>query len=72
MDNGFDKDKLHNFLNENPDKIPCMCRTLRNEIEKYTILKFKSMSINELVEMNISNVGLINKKYIDTARYGLN
>lgn len=70
METGFDRKSLIEFLEKNPDKIPCMCKTLINEINTITRIKFEVMSLNELFYHIFSRVGLIKKKYIDKARYG--
>jgi len=70
MNTGFNRISLLEFLDKNPEKIPCMCKTLINEINKTQRIKFDSMSLNEIIYNIHSDVGLINKKIINKARYG--
>ena len=69
--NGFNREKLLDFLEKNPDKIPSMSKTLRAEINEKYHENIKALSICESINYIYGNAGLINKKIINTARYGI-
>tara|TARA_Y100000590_G_scaffold466461_1_gene641938 strand:+ start:9066 stop:9281 length:216 start_codon:yes stop_codon:yes gene_type:complete len=71
MSNGFNREKLLEFLKKNPDKVPCMCTTLRNEINNNYHNKIKSMPVSEILHYLYGNTGLIKKEIINRARYGI-
>jgi hypothetical protein len=68
--NGFNREKLLEFLEKNPDKIPSMSKTLMAEILDKYYDNIKAMSIWESFNYIYENAGLINKKIINIARYG--
>lgn len=70
MSNSFDREKLLIFLKKNPDKIPSMTQSLRDNIKFNYNLKVKTMSINELVFYFCGPHKTFSKKVIDKAKYG--
>lgn len=68
MPEPFNRGKLLVFLEKNPDKIPCMAQTLRDELRKAYELKIKTMSLSEMFMFFNSNTGLIPKSIVDNAR----
>ena len=66
----FNRKKLLDFLDNNPDKIPSMSKTLREEIKQRYYTKIKNMNVGETINYIYGSVGLIDKRIIDIARYG--
>jgi hypothetical protein len=66
----FDRTALLEFLRKNPDKIPSMSKTLREEIKQRYYTKIKNMSVGETINYIFGSIGLIDKRIIDIARYG--
>ena len=66
----FDRVALLEFLRKNPDKIPSMSKTLREEIKQRYYTKIKNMSVGETINYIFGSIGLIDKRIIDIARYG--
>ena len=71
MSNGFNREKLLEFLEKNPDKVPCMCATLRNELNNNYYNKIDNIPISDILHYLFGNIGLIKKEIISTARYGI-
>ena len=66
----FDRKKLLDFLEKNPDKIPSMSKTLIMEMNEHYNRNIQSMSVYESIQYIYGNTGLIDKKVVDEARYG--
>lgn len=66
----FNRKKLLDFLDNNPDKIPSMSKTLLLEIENNYKENIKVMSLYESFNYIYGNTRFINKKVINKARYG--